>query len=88
MTIGERAAQFAQRATGDNVAELIQGALEEELKELADKLDRSAADVRKLYTDLSLRGEWEARPFEEVAREIRGRLTCHEIQKQTQGDLR
>ncbi len=81
MTIGERALNFASKAKGEDLRELIESALEEELSDLAHKCDAEAARKKKLYRDLGLDAETEARAFEGIAVFIRSRIADNQVPK-------
>lgn len=75
MTVRERAEQFAQRiaAQPDQVAAIVEEALRAELRDVAETLSGSADHKEKMYRELGLHGEDEARPLRDIAQAIQRR---------------
>lgn len=77
MTVKERAQRFAERSidsstpwTTEAMAELFEVALREELKDVAEILMAKADSKVKLYQDLGLNGDDQARPYRDVAEAV------------------
>lgn len=75
MTLRERAEYFTKRALEqpERVAVLFEEALREELRDVALTLKASADHKVKMYKELSLNGEDQARPYREIAEAIQRR---------------
>ena len=75
MTLRERAEHFTKRASEkpEDVASLIEQALREELRDVALTLKASADQKVKMYKELGLHGEDQARPYKDIAEAIQRR---------------
>lgn len=75
MTVKERAEKFAQRiaAQPDQAAAIVEEALREELRDVAATLSGSADHKEKMYRELGLHGEDQARPYRDIAQAVQRR---------------
>lgn len=75
MTVKERAEKFSQRvaAAPDQATAIIEEALREELRDVAATLSGSADHKEKMYKDLGLHGEDQARPYRDIAQAVQRR---------------
>lgn len=75
MTIKERAERFAQRigAQPDQTAALLEEALRDELRDVAQTLEASAVHKEKMYREIGLNGSDQARPYHEIADAVKRR---------------
>lgn len=76
MTVRERAAALAGSVTAlpaDLAGEALLTALRAELNDVADIIESAALHKEKMYGDIGLNGEDEARPYRDIAASIRRR---------------
>ena len=75
MTVKERAEKFAQRiaAAPDQAAAIVEEALRDELRDVAATLSGSADHKEKMYKELGLHGEDQARPYRDIAQAVQRR---------------
>lgn len=75
MTLRERVEHFTKRVLEkpEDAAALIEQALREELKDVALTLKASADQKVKMYKELGLNGEDQARPYREIAEAVQRR---------------
>lgn len=75
MTVKERAERFAQRiaAQPDQASAILEEALREELRDVASTLQASADHKVKMYREIGLNGDDQARPYREIAQAVQRR---------------
>lgn len=75
MTLRERIEYFTKKALEhpERTGALIEAALREELRDVALTLNASADNKVKIYRELGLHGEDQARPYREIAEAVQRR---------------
>lgn len=75
MTLRERVEYFTKKVLEhpEQTASLIEAALREELRDVALTLKASADNKVKIYRELGLNGEDQARPYREIAEAVQRR---------------
>ena len=75
MTVRERAGALASVGAADQeaLAALLERAIREDLRDVAETLETSASHKEVIYAGLGMNGEDQARPIREIAWSIRRR---------------